>query len=113
MTKKAKSLIVLLPAICVLVAMIIPHFVRVRVTKAKPACISQLRQIQFAKTFWAQEQRKTTNDTPTWDDLRPHFRDGPAPLRCPDGGAYTIGRIGESPTCSIAEHTEYLRRHYP
>ncbi len=98
------------------VAITIPHLVRARLTKGKHPCENQLALIQLSKTFWAQEQHKTTNDTPTWDDLCPYyipyFREGVGLGPCLDGGTYTIGRIGELPTCSNAEHTEDFRRAY-
>jgi hypothetical protein len=113
MTKTAKTLVIWLPAVCVFAAIAVPRFVTVRVTKAKPACINLLRQIDSAKTSWAQEHHKTTNDTPTWDDLRAHSKERVASLTCPDGGTYSIGRIGESPSCSIAEHADFLRKRDP
>lgn len=71
--------------------------------------MDNLRNIELIKRDWANNENKTTNDTPSWDDLRPYF-----PIRwsnnipiCPSGGIYTIGRVGEIPTCSIGgyEHT--------
>ena len=74
---------------------------------ATDACINNLRQIDGAKQQWMLEQHKTTNDVPTWDDLRDYIGQsgttGPV-LTCPAGGTYTIGRVGEKPTCSIARH---------
>jgi hypothetical protein len=74
-------------------------------------CCSRLRQIESAKQDWAVEQHKTTNDMPTWSDLYPHlymphftnrwFANG-VPV-CPDGGTYTLGRVGQSPTCSLGD----------
>lgn len=65
------------------------------------ACINNLRQLDGAKQTWAAEERKTTNDVPTWDDLRGYMK---FQLVCPQGGAYTIGRVGERPKCSIPQH---------
>lgn len=56
---------------------------------------------------------KGSDDSPTWDDLRPYFPDwatnglvrwtnGPV---CPEGGIYTIGRVGETPRCSIGGYS--------
>jgi hypothetical protein len=71
-----------------------PHW-----SSAAAGCINSLRQIQAAKEQWALEQHKTTNDIPTWDDLRPWFREDWQPV-CPRTN-YTIGRVGEYPTCVI------------
>lgn len=72
------------------------------------ACIVRLRVISTVKEEWALEQHKTTNDTPTWDDVRQYlpiewrtnYWTNGVPL-CPGGGHYTLGPIGIPPTCSI------------
>lgn len=70
-------------------------------------CITYLRLLDAAKGQWALENRKGIFDTPTMEDLKKYMM-GPAlngelPV-CPDGGAYTPGRVGEKPTCSIPGH---------
>src|ERR1035437_3102582 len=78
-------------------------------TAKLPACQQNLRQIWSSKDLWAGNEGKSTNDVPTWDDLRPYF---PAFMKlhpdwtngrptCPRGGTYTIGHVGEWPKCSI------------
>jgi hypothetical protein len=59
------------------------------------------------KQQWALEYRKTTNDVPTLEDLRPFIGYGtnktlPA---CPNGGTYIMGKVGESPECSYPGHS--------
>jgi uncharacterized protein YceK len=66
------------------------------------ACYANLNAIDRSKQIWMMEHHKTTNDIPTGDDLRPYFGDWPP--KCPSGGTYTIGRIGEIPSCSVSEH---------
>lgn len=73
-------------------------FIAARSTKAANPCVNQLRMIDGAKEQWVLENDKTTNDTPTWDDIVPYLKSKPV---CPDGGIYTLGRVGEPPTCSI------------
>jgi hypothetical protein len=52
-----------------------------------------------------EEHHKTTNDMVTWDDVRPYFsHDGKAIPSCPGGGTYILGKMNESPTCSIPKH---------
>jgi len=85
-------------------------------TAATPLCIENLRFIEETKDQWATSYNKTTNDVPTWDDLRPffpawmtnsvHWTNG-RPV-CPDGGIYTIGRVGVPPTCSIGGYKHSL-----
>jgi RNA polymerase sigma factor (sigma-70 family) len=69
------------------------------------SCIENLREIDSAKQQWALEQRKQITDTPTWKDLVPYIGHGGFVLPiCPDGGNYTIGSVGEKPTCSNPKH---------
>jgi hypothetical protein len=79
-----------------------------RRTAAVPPCHDNLMRIELAKYDWASENDKTSNDIPTWDDLRPYLPDLPNSRHwsnglpvCPAGGTYTIGRVGELPKCSI------------
>jgi hypothetical protein len=113
MSQKARIVIFGIPIICLLVAIAIPNFARSRVITAKNSCFNELRQIEAAKVQWVFLHQKTTDDAPTWDDLRPSFIGARFPLECPDGGVYTIGRVGELPSCSIARHTEYWRTNHP
>src|SRR6266567_2584184 len=86
-------------------ALVVSNFVRARNTTASNACINSLRQIDGAKQQWALENSKTTNDVPSWDEIGPYIGRGPqgdlSGLRCQKGGTYTIGRVGDPPTCSI------------
>ena len=70
------------------------------------ACINNLRQIDAAKNEFALEKGKKNGDAVTEDDIKPYIKldaDGNLP-KCPSGGTYTIGNIGEKPTCSTAGH---------
>ncbi len=71
------------------------------------SCVENLREIDSAKQQWALEQRKQITDTPIWKDLVPYIGVGGKgyvlPI-CPDGGVYTIGSVGEKPTCSNPKH---------
>jgi competence protein ComGC len=84
-----------------MLAIAIPNFVKARATSQANACINNLRQIDAAKNEWALENNKTTNDIPTTQDLNQYIKGGFASLHCPAGGTYTIGRVGETPTCSL------------
>lgn len=66
-------------------------------------CIANLRLIYAAKQVWALEKNKTDADTPTEQDLLPYIKGGAFPV-CPSGGAYTIGPVGQLPTCSVPGH---------
>jgi competence protein ComGC len=86
-----------------LLAIAIPNFVKAKETAEANACINNLRQIDAAKTQWALEHSKTSDDTPTVNDLTPYFKDHQMPV-CPEGGIYTIGKVGNEPTCTVEKH---------
>ena len=69
----------------------------------RSTCIANLRLIYAAKQAWALEKGKTDTDIPTEQDLLPYLKGGVFPV-CPSGGAYTIGAVGQLPTCSIPGH---------
>ena len=105
---KTTNVLVAVLVILLLLAIGIPMFIKSHATISASACANNLRQIEAVKEEWALKNQKTINDIPTWDDLRPYlqpylphgFPTNAAP-KCPSGGIYTIGRIGEPPTCSI------------
>lgn len=99
--------IALLPAVAVpgmLAAIAIPNFVKARATAQENTCINNLRMIDGAKQQWALEKNKKTGDVPTEDDLMPYLGQNGQFPKCPQGGTYTIGAIGEAPTCSVPGH---------
>ena len=103
------SAAVILPAAAVgglLAAIAIPNFVRARTVSQENSCINNLRLIDSAKQQWALEHHKRNTDTPTGEDLTPYLGRGPAGQfpRCPQGGTYIIGSVGEKPRCSIPGH---------
>ena len=91
-----------------MLAIAIPNFVKARETAQTNACINNLRQIDAAKQEWALENNKQSTDTPTQADLtrlkhNQYFKNGQFPT-CPAGGTYTIGSVGEPPTCTVSGH---------
>jgi hypothetical protein len=69
-------------------------------------CVNNLRQIDGAKNEWALENGKTKGAVCTESDIKPYIKldaNGNLP-KCPLGGTYNIGKIGESPTCSLAKN---------
>jgi hypothetical protein len=76
-----------------------------------PECVQNLWEIQTAKVEWMVANHKMEYDTPTWDDVKPYlqkrgWKDG-IPV-CPDGGKYTLGKVGQRPTCSIGDADHWL-----
>ncbi len=87
--------------VLLLAAVVLPAFVRARNTSASNACVNHLRQIAGAKETWAIENHKMTNDPVSRNDIKPYLSHEEVP-KCPDGGTYIIGRVGEPPRCSLA-----------
>ena len=85
-------------------ALTIPNFVRARVPRQGNYCINSLRQIDAAAQEFALECSKTNGDIIHYpNDLTPYIklnRDGKIPP-CPQGGTYSIKRVGDVPTCSL------------
>jgi hypothetical protein len=65
-------------------------------------CFFNLMCIFNAKRRWAIERRKQDGDDLVKDEVDAHIEGG-AP-RCPAGGTYAYGKVGELPKCSVAGH---------
>jgi hypothetical protein len=105
--RKTKIVIAVSAIACILVVLAIPNFLPVHRAEFN-FCINNLRLIDSAKKQWALENHKT-NGNVTWEDLRPYIGVGPELQmpKCPDGGVYIVGKLGEPPKCSIGgpDHT--------
>lgn len=87
---------------CLAVVTALLWLFRERNRSASISCISILRDIDAAKQNWALENKKATNVVPTWDDLASKYlHENP---KCPQGGTYTLGAVGELPRCSYPGH---------
>lgn len=88
-------------------AIAIPNFVKARQTAQQNSCINNLRQMDAAKQQWALEKNKQSTDVPSQSDIQVYMSrglNGTWPI-CPNGGQYTLGPVGERPTCTIPGHT--------
>ena len=97
------EIMIVVAIIGLLAAIAIPNFVKARATAQKNACINNLRQIDGAKEQWALEQRKTEGARTEASDIAAFIKGGMP--ECPQGGAYTVGSVGEAPTCSVEGHS--------
>jgi general secretion pathway protein G len=78
---------------------IMPHY-----NSPQNSCINNLRQLEVAKQEWALENGKTNGAVCTENDIKNFIKldsNGNLP-RCPQGGIYTIGKVGAPPTCSLS-----------
>ena len=102
-----RAFIITLAVVFAVVLLWMPAFMRARMTPSSNACINNLRQIDGAKQQWALEYSKSTNDVPRLADLRAYLGrgiEGQIP-RCPAGGIYRVGMIGDVTRCSVPGHT--------
>ena len=65
----------------------------------KKSCYNQLKRIDGVKEMWAAMEKRAVGYFPTEAQIGEYFRDGMP--SCPDGGAYTIGAVGNQASCSI------------
>jgi hypothetical protein len=104
-SKKGRGLVALilflLGGFTILIA--IPDFVRAEYESAQNSCVNNLRQLQAAKEEWALETGRTNGTIVTANDITPYVQlDSKGNLpRCPEGGTYIFGRVGEDVRCFI------------
>jgi hypothetical protein len=105
MPNKSRALIALTmcPLCGFMIVIIIPNFIRAEYESAQNACVNNLRQLQAAKNEWALETGATNGILVTIEDLTPYVQlDSKGQLpKCPAGGTYIFGRVGEDVRCSI------------
>jgi hypothetical protein len=85
--------------VCLFSAIFIPKFIQGRKYSQANTCINYLSQINSAKYEWASDHHAKPGDVVTTNDLLPYLLGGVP--KCPAGGTYSIGKIGEYPTCSL------------
>jgi hypothetical protein len=77
---------------------------QIRQLSARAACIKNLEQIALAKTRWAQDNAAEQGLPVVMDNLADYLPGHTVPV-CPDGGHYSVNRIGAAPGCSIEGHS--------
>jgi hypothetical protein len=82
----------------------IPCFVAPPATRisSRNSCINNLHMINGAKEQWALDGHYTVGAKPRGNEVATFIKGGMP--RCPQGGVYHIGLVGENPTCSIESH---------
>jgi hypothetical protein len=105
-TPKSALLVFSIPVVLIGLAVFVPNLADRPLSAPNNTCIHQLRVMDVAKRQWASENHKTSGPV-TWSDVLPYLWRDPkvtAIPRCPKGGTYTLGSIGELPTCSVEGH---------
>lgn len=98
----------------ILTMMAMPSFKSNTAVQNQAVCIDQLRQIQWAKRRW--EEQQTASGTFTAGTTSPTFSSAPATASimgasgwiptytCPSGGTYAVNFVNQKATCTIAGH---------
>jgi prepilin-type N-terminal cleavage/methylation domain-containing protein len=97
------EVMIVVAIIALIMAVAVPHFMRIRTNAQTKACIANLGQIESAKQIWGVENRRSSGALPTQADLVPRYLKTP-PV-CPALGVYDFKPIGQNPTCTVAGHT--------
>lgn len=84
-------------------AIAIPSFMRARSTATRYSCINNLRILDSAKDQWALEFNKQEGAAVVEKEVLQYIKGSRMPI-CPQGGRYTLGVIGQPPTCSHPGH---------
>jgi len=87
-----------------LLSVSLPSFMKARQGVQVNGCINNLRRIDAAKQTCAMEKKLSADDTPSAEDLRPYLGQSFESLKCPQGGNYSINRIGDPPSCTVLQH---------
>ncbi len=96
------EIMVVAAIISLLATIAVPAFMRYRTTSRKSVCIANLRQMENAKSVWAQENRKSKTDAPVDGDLfglDKYLRSKP---QCAASGVYDLGTVDNKVVCSLA-----------
>lgn len=96
------EIMIVVAIVALLSAIAVPAFAKNRAYSRRSACMANLKQIESAKTVWAQENRKGNSDMPLDTDLfgmSNYLRSKP---QCPGDGAYSLNQIDTRASCSLA-----------
>ncbi len=89
------------------IAIAVPSFLRAREISRRNACQENQSRIDGAKQQWALESNQDASATPKWSDLvgeASYLSRSPV---CPSNGDYTIGAVGEDPSCSLSGQPDF------
>ena len=100
------EIMIVIAILALLLAMVIPSFIKARANGQANACINNLRQIDTAVQQFAVEAKKHVGDTIVYpDDVSAYVRmnsSGEIPS-CPASGSYSLTTVGTVPSvlCSL------------
>lgn len=94
------EIMIVVAIIAMLAAIAIPNIAKARRDAQRQACIMNLKSIQAAKEAWAAANQKADGDPVDVNAVNQYL--GKVP-KCPSGGTYDYGLVGQPPTCSRAD----------
>lgn len=100
------EIMIVITIISILVGIAIPNFMNSRERTMGSSCCANLREINQDKEQFAMANSLQDGTPVSSASLMPYLKDKSFPS-CPSGGLYTIGAVGEDPTCSIGTSTTY------
>jgi hypothetical protein len=106
MTKIKFGIISIIAVAGVATLLAIQHQSRTRLSpegEARSVCINNLRHIDGAIQQYALDNKLGVDDTVTAQQVLSMLNDANV-MRCPLGGTYTFGRVGDRPSCSMPGH---------
>ena len=92
------EIMIVVMIIGLLLAVAVPNAIRARENSMRYTCISNLRQIDSAKSIWSTEYF----GSPSMEVLVPDYLR--ATPECPSGGTYILGGAAEDTTCTTEGH---------
>jgi prepilin-type N-terminal cleavage/methylation domain-containing protein len=98
------EIMVVVAILAMLLAIVIPYYVKQRASAQASGCINNLTKIEAAANEFALEKSKKTGDLINYpDDLKPYIKLtklGEIPV-CPASGTYEMTAVGAFPSCSL------------
>ena len=95
------ALFIIIAVVGLLAAIAIPSFVKARQAAQQNACVNNLRILHAAKEQVAMALQLPDGAAVPGDRIQSYLPTARQPLRCPEGGAYTVGAVGQLPECSV------------
>lgn len=95
------EIMIVILIIGILLGIAIPQFLRAKEQSLHKVCVANLREIEYAKELFTSDQKLNNGAPCTLPDLWPAYLKGIAFPDCPGGGTYTVGNIGDAPTCTL------------
>lgn len=86
----------------ILMTIAVPQFIKARMSSLQKVCVANLREMEYGKELYAADLKLANGAPCTLNDLWPAYLKSIAFPDCPGGGTYTVGAIGDTPTCSLS-----------